>query len=156
MQVPPDRELAVVLRPSAELDGAELDALFAESELTAPAFELDRSLCWVSAHVGGRLVGFVNVAFRDTQHILEIGFQILFYLTPVMYPAHVLSSSRRVGWVLSCNPLVPFLDLIRKPVLEGHAPPLSCYVTAIAVTAVLGVVAALTLGWQQRRVVHYL
>ena len=68
MQVPPDRELAVVLRPSAKLDGAELDALFAESELTAPAFELDRSLCWVSAHVGGRLVGFVNVAWDGGRH----------------------------------------------------------------------------------------
>ena len=78
MVVPPDRELAVVLRPSAELDGAELDALFAESELAAPAFDLERSLCWVSAHVGERLVGFVNVAWDGGGHA--------FLLDPVVHP----------------------------------------------------------------------
>lgn len=68
MVAPPAPELSVVLRPSAALDGAELDALFAESELATPAFELDRSLCWVSAHVGERLVGFVNVAWDGGRH----------------------------------------------------------------------------------------
>jgi ABC-type polysaccharide/polyol phosphate export permease len=101
------------------------------------------------------LTGFINVAFRDTQHILEIVFQILFYLTPIMYPAQVLTSSR-VGWILDFNPLMPFLELIRKPVLEGQAPSLSCYAAAAAITLVVGVVSALTLGWQQRRVVLYL
>jgi ribosomal protein S18 acetylase RimI-like enzyme len=79
VDVPPDRELAVVLRPSAELDGAELDALFTESDLTRPAFELERSLCWVSAHVGERLVGFVNVAWDGGRHA--------FLLDSVVHPA---------------------------------------------------------------------
>lgn len=68
MEAPPDRELAIVLRPSAELDGAALDALFAESALAPPAFDLERSLCWVSAHAGERLVGFVNVAWDGGRH----------------------------------------------------------------------------------------
>ena len=97
----------------------------------------------------------MNVAFRDTQHILEVVFQILFYLTPVMYPAQVLTNSR-VGWVLAFNPLAPFLDLVRKPVLEGQAAPLSCIATAAAVTLAVALVATVTLRWQQRRVVHYL
>jgi ABC-type polysaccharide/polyol phosphate export permease len=101
------------------------------------------------------LVGFVNVAFRDTQHILEIVFQILFYLTPIMYPPEVLTNSS-VGWVLNLNPLAPFLELIRKPVLEGHAASLGCYTAAVAVTFVVGLVSILTLGWQQRRVILYL
>jgi len=68
-----------VLRPSAELDGVELDALFAESELTTPAFELERSLCWVSAHIGERLVGFVNVAWDGGRHA--------FLLDSVVHPS---------------------------------------------------------------------
>ncbi|HWO09345.1 MAG TPA: GNAT family N-acetyltransferase [Polyangiaceae bacterium] len=64
------QELSVTLRPSAELDAAELAALFAASsaDAGAPAFDLDRSLCWVSAHVGERLVGFVNVAWDGGVH----------------------------------------------------------------------------------------
>ncbi len=42
----------------------------------------------------GILAGYVNVAFRDTQHILDVVFQILFYLTPLIYPAEVLTSTR--------------------------------------------------------------
>jgi ribosomal protein S18 acetylase RimI-like enzyme len=65
----PQPELAVVLRPSAQLDPAELEALFAAGAGWAPpAFDLDRSLCWVSAHVGERLVGFVNVAWDGGRH----------------------------------------------------------------------------------------
>jgi ABC-type polysaccharide/polyol phosphate export permease len=101
------------------------------------------------------LVSFINVAFRDTQHILEIVFQILFYLTPIMYPSSVLAGGR-LGWVLSINPLVPFLELIRQPVLEAQAAPLTCYRTAALITLGIAFVAGLTLNWQQRRVVHYL
>src|SRR5207245_2440376 len=32
------------------------------------------------------LAGFANVYFQDTQHMAEIGFQILFYMTPIIYP----------------------------------------------------------------------
>ena len=80
MEAPSGRELAVVLRPSAELDPTELATLFAEGwpEAGAPRFELDRSLCWVSAHVGERLVGFVNVAWDGGVHA--------FLLDPVVHP----------------------------------------------------------------------
>ena len=79
MEAPPDRELAIALRPSAELDGAALDALFAESALAPPAFDLERSLCWVSAHAGERLVGFVNVAWDGGRHA--------FLLDSVVHPS---------------------------------------------------------------------
>ena len=31
------------------------------------------------------LFGLANVRFRDLKHISEVGFQGLFYLTPIMY-----------------------------------------------------------------------
>jgi ABC-2 type transport system permease protein len=31
------------------------------------------------------LSGFANVYFRDTQHLCEVGFQILFYATPIVW-----------------------------------------------------------------------
>src|SRR5262249_32646625 len=35
--------------------------------------------------------GLLNVIFQDTQHLIEVFFQILFYLTPVMYPSKMLA-----------------------------------------------------------------
>ena len=39
------------------------------------------------------LAGFANVYFQDTQHLCEVGFQILFYLTPIMYPEELLRAA---------------------------------------------------------------
>jgi GNAT superfamily N-acetyltransferase len=53
----------VLLRPNAELSDEALTDLFSASWPggATPRFDLDRSLCWVSAHVGERLIGFANV-----------------------------------------------------------------------------------------------
>ncbi len=101
------------------------------------------------------LAGFVNVVFRDTQHILGIVFQILFYLTPIIYPAQSITSTR-IGWVLAFNPFTPLLDVVREPMLEGRPASLACYGAAAAITLVAGVAAALSLGSQQRRVIFHL
>jgi lipopolysaccharide transport system permease protein len=101
------------------------------------------------------LAGFVNVAFRDTQHILDVVFQILFYLTPIIYPIDVLAPTP-LGGVVAYNPLTPFIDLIRDPIINGYASPLATWCAAVLITVALGAVAALSLSLQQRRVILYL
>ncbi len=32
-------------------------------------------------------MGVANVMFQDSQHLIEVVMQILFYVTPIMYPA---------------------------------------------------------------------
>jgi len=103
----------------------------------------------------GSLAGFVNVAFRDTQHILDVVFQILFYLTPIIYPVDVLAPTP-VGCVVAYNPLVPFIDLIRDPVINGCPASLATWSAATLITLTVGTVAALSLSLQQRRVILYL
>lgn len=64
-------ELEVVLRPCAEVAEADFAALLAaawpENSLRIEEV-LQHSLCWVTAHVGERLVGFVNVAWDGGVH----------------------------------------------------------------------------------------
>src|SRR5262245_7494735 len=103
----------------------------------------------------GVLAGYVNVVFRDTQHFFEVGFQILFYLTPIIYPAHAVAETS-VGWLVVNNPLVPFLNMIRVPLLDGALPSLRCYAGAVSITLLLTLAAASTLRMQQRRVILYL
>jgi ABC-type polysaccharide/polyol phosphate export permease len=72
------------------------------------------------------LAGLANVFFQDTRHLVEVAFQILFYATPIMYNVELLRENR-LGWLLKCNPLVPVLQLVREPILDGRIPSLTTF-----------------------------
>jgi ABC-type polysaccharide/polyol phosphate export permease len=103
----------------------------------------------------GIITGFVNVAFRDTQHILDVVFQIFFYLTPIIYQKEQLADSK-VGFMMRYNPFVPMLDLVREPLFNAVAPSAAVWSTSILITLAVGLCALITLQYQQRRVVLYL
>jgi ABC-type polysaccharide/polyol phosphate export permease len=101
------------------------------------------------------LMGYLNTVFRDVQHLTEIGFQILFYLTPVLYPPAVLQKTR-LAWLIEANPLVAYLDLVREPLVDGRAPSLATFAAAVWPTALVTIAALAVLGRLQRRVILYL
>ena len=101
------------------------------------------------------LAGFANVLFQDTQHLVEVAFQLLFYMTPIIYPEETLEANR-MGWLLQYNPLVAFLRLFREPILLGRAPAPATYATACVVVLVVACSAILTLARWQRRLIFYL
>ncbi len=99
--------------------------------------------------------GVTNVIFQDTQHLIEVVFQILFYLTPIMYPAKVLAE-RHMEWLATYNPLAAFLELLRAPILEHHLPTWNAYAMALGVVVVLLITAMLALNRLERRLIFYL
>jgi lipopolysaccharide transport system permease protein len=101
------------------------------------------------------LAGYVNSVFRDIQHASEIGFQVLFYLTPIIYPPESLAQTR-LGQLVGYNPLVPLLTMIRAPLLEGRVPPWETIMAATLTTLVVTVAATLFLSRLQKRVILYL
>lgn len=82
------------------------------------------------------LLGIANVYLPDTQHLVQIGLQILFYLTPIIYPANVVGQ-KGFAALLQFNPLTSFITLIRDPVIHDRLPTLACYLGASATTALL-------------------
>ncbi|HMF18091.1 MAG TPA: ABC transporter permease [Gemmataceae bacterium] len=101
------------------------------------------------------LAGWINTIFRDVQHLTEICFQILFYLTPVMYPADFLARNN-LRWIVQWNPLVHLLAIVRDPLIEGTVPALQVYGVAVACTLSAAGAATLLLGRLQRKVILYL
>lgn len=101
------------------------------------------------------LAGSANVVFRDTQHLLEVGFQLLFYATPIFYSSQFLRD-HNLEWLVTYNPLVPFLQLLREPVLDGVVPSALVYGQAAATTLGFLTVAGLTLVRLQRRLIFHL
>lgn len=106
---------------------------------------------WSIAVIGG----YVNSVFRDIQHLTTIAFQALFYMTPIIYPPESLAHTR-LGQLVRLNPLMPFLDSIRQPVLEGRIPGLASFALAGLCTLALAVTAVLLLRRVQRQVILYL
>lgn len=101
------------------------------------------------------LAGVMNVRFQDTQHLVEVLLQILFYLTPIIYPAEMLRQ-RGAGWIIDVNPLAAFLELIRRPILDGQLPSLAAFSVAAATALAAATLAAATLARVERRLIFHL
>ncbi|OAI47975.1 hypothetical protein AYO44_08285 [Planctomycetaceae bacterium SCGC AG-212-F19] len=101
------------------------------------------------------LAGFANVVFRDTEHLVQVGFQVLFYSTPIIYPAEILDGYR-LGWLMRLNPLVPFIQMFREPILKDAWPDWTTFAMAAAFVLVLSLAATAVLRSLQRRLIFYL
>jgi ABC-type polysaccharide/polyol phosphate export permease len=101
------------------------------------------------------ITGIATVHFHDTQHLLEIALQILFYATPIIYPSSMLES-RGLGFLVRFNPILPFLDLIRVPILvDSDSLPLESlrlYRHALILATVITFGTALIAGIMLNRV----
>jgi ABC-type polysaccharide/polyol phosphate export permease len=117
-----------------------------------PTFVLLFALVWSLA----ALAGFANVYFQDTQHLTDVGFQILFYATPLVYYPQDLGDGRLYWFVMHCNPLVPFLRLLREPILDAQVPSLHTYGSATLVVLVVGALASLACSRAQKRLIFHL
>jgi ABC-type polysaccharide/polyol phosphate export permease len=91
------------------------------------------------------LMAFVNVYFPDVQHLSEAGLQVLFFLTPIVYPPRILAAK---GWaiLLQYSPLATLVQLLRLSLLPGadagvSAGQLLILTGSVALAAVLAVYA---------------
>jgi ABC-type polysaccharide/polyol phosphate export permease len=101
------------------------------------------------------LSGAATVYFQDTQHICEVGFQMLFYATPIIYKVGMLRETG-LEWLFSYNPIVPFLDLLRIPILEAQVPGVGVFSAAFLITVAVASPAGLTLTRLQQRLIFHL
>jgi ABC-type polysaccharide/polyol phosphate export permease len=101
------------------------------------------------------LFGLATVRFRDTRHLADVGLQALFYMTPIMYRPEMLSHSR-LGQVMQFNPLLPFLNLLREPIVEGHVASPGTFTAAFLIVLLLSTASALLLVRQERRLIFHL
>jgi ABC-type polysaccharide/polyol phosphate export permease len=101
------------------------------------------------------LTAVANVYFQDSEHLCEVGFQVLFYTTPILYGKEMLQA-RNLGWVADYNPLAAFLELIRCPILTGEPPSLVTFLVATLTVLVVGGAAVMTLKRNERKLIFHL
>ncbi len=78
----------------------------------------------------GLAFSVLNVYFRDVQHLVNIMFQVWFYLNPIVYPlnlvpqkAHVLGFVLPTRAIYELNPMVGFVESFRDLLYDLRMPP---------------------------------
>jgi lipopolysaccharide transport system permease protein len=102
------------------------------------------------------LLGILHTHFPDTQHLVEIVLQALFYLTPVMYKANAFANRGRLTYLINCNPFTSLLELVRQPLLDGLYPDPVHLLQATAFLLVVGTLAWLCLWRFERTLVYWI
>ena len=98
----------------------------------------------------------LNARFRDIAHMASVGMQVLFYVTPVIFPSELLRQRTDLALVVDLNPMYHLLEVVRRPLLAGVAAEWHSYAAAGLVIAVLTVVAGTVIATNQRRIVYSL
>ncbi len=101
------------------------------------------------------LAGVATVYFPDIEHLSPAALHILFYATPVIYPASALQG-RGLQWAMDFNPLAACLNLIRCPLIDAAWPSLSTVCLATGFAVVLLLLATVVLARTERRLIFQL
>jgi lipopolysaccharide transport system permease protein len=109
----------------------------------------------VYAWSAATVFGFINVFFPDVHQLTGIAMQLLFYLTPVFYPAD-LAKTHPCASLLTLNPFAQFIELVRAPILHGGFPSIASYSVVLATTATLLGLAIYMLHRYERRLIFHL
>jgi ABC-type polysaccharide/polyol phosphate export permease len=107
--------------------------------------------CWALA----TLAAFATAYFHDTAHLVEVGSQLFFFLTPIMYVRSILEDNGAKALV-DLNPVMVFLELIRTPLVSGTIPEGHIYLQGVALTVAAVGLAFGTIGWLQKKVIFQL
>jgi lipopolysaccharide transport system permease protein len=100
-------------------------------------------------------MGVLNVLFQDSQHLIEVLLQILFYVTPILYPPEQVRL-KYLEWFVNLNPLAIMLKMLRQPILDGRLPSLETYSLGVLFACIAAGIAIVTLARFEKRIIFYL
>lgn len=88
----------------------------------------------------GLACSILTIYFRDIQHLISILLQGLFFLSPILYKHGTISGE--YAWIMNLNPIIPYIDMFRKPIYEGIMPSHETTILALILS-----VATLVIGF---------
>ncbi len=88
------------------------------------------------------LVTSLSVYIRDTQYILGVILQILFFMTPIFYPITAVPEQFRI--YLQLNPLTVMIEEVRKIFIFGQLPDWTFFLLSLVIG---GIVFQLGFAW---------
>ena len=86
--------------------------------------------------VAGLVLSFaaLNAHFKDVKDILTNLLTLLFFMTPILYTRQVLEEHRVIYWIVSHNPLTPFILAFQEAIFYGQWPMPVLWIEMIVVS----------------------
>jgi len=119
---------------------------------------------WVAPILGALLLfgialatvfAIINVKFRDTQQLIVVATQAVWFTSPVFFPRDIFDKAPLDVWS-AISPVVAFLDVFRAAVVEGRAPDVADWVVIGVWTAIAWCLAITLLVTEGKRTVFYI
>lgn len=101
----------------------------------------------------GLLLAMIAARYRDISQLIKNLIQVIFFITPVMWKPEVLSANKII--IVWGNPIYPFLELIRAPIL-GKSPPPIMFALSIIITAIILVCTITVFTRYRSRIIYWL
>lgn len=86
----------------------------------------------------GLIISTMAVHFPDVAEMYSIILMAWMYLTPIIYPEHIIPEAYRF-WFFNLNPMYHIIKVFRMPIIDGIVPDVMTLIAA-------GIVSLLTLG----------
>jgi lipopolysaccharide transport system permease protein len=95
----------------------------------------------------------LNVRYRDLKYVVPFAIQLLFFVTPIIYPASMVPDKFR--WLLMVNPVSGLIEGFRYAVMPDLTMHWDMLVVSLVVTAVLLLAAVLFFKRSERAFADY-
>jgi ABC-type polysaccharide/polyol phosphate export permease len=99
------------------------------------------------------VLALLGARFRDTEQIVGSAFQVLFFITPIMWMPEYITG-RRTYWIHG-NPLYHAVEIVRAPML-GRVPSATSYLVMAAILVVGGFIGFMMFRYFRRRVPYWI
>lgn len=101
------------------------------------------------------IASFLNSRFGDTQQMIGILLQMLYFASPVFIEPEFFRNGGLTSLV-DRNPIYHLLNLVRAPALSGNFAPIESFVYSAGLAVLLWLVAARMIAKQESRMIFYL
>jgi lipopolysaccharide transport system permease protein len=101
------------------------------------------------------LLGAFCARYRDVPQIVASLLQLAFFVTPIIWNAHVLDGHPHTLYLIRLNPFFSLLEIVRAPLL-GEPLSLDTEAKALIVTGVIGLLSALAFARTRGRLAYWM
>lgn len=100
------------------------------------------------------ILSIITVFFRDLRHVIVLMMQALFFVSPILYKPEQLGGY--VSYLVSINPVTPFIALFRMPLVNGVLPPTSTVLHALFITSASIIIGVVIFTREEKKIIFRL
>jgi lipopolysaccharide transport system permease protein len=94
-------------------------------------------ISFLAAVGGGLFFASINVKYRDVRYVLPYFFQLMLFLTPVIYPSSIAG---KYSWILAINPMTGVIKAARAAILGTTPVNWNLLLISLVVTIVIFII----------------